>query len=110
MSHSVLGNLEYPNGTLCGNVPSHHAPDQPGEWQICGDESGAYISYGCPLRPGQSCGVPINTGEKRDRHWLWDGNKELPTLTPSINCLSTVNGQPAAGCGWHGHITAGVVK
>ena len=33
--------------------------------------------------------------------WLWDGNKDAPTLTPSIAC-----GMPK-GCDWHGHMRAG---
>lgn len=110
MSHSLIGNSRASDGVLCGNIPAHHVPDQPGEWQICGNETGAYISYGCPLRPGQSCGVPINTGTKCDKHWLWDGNQEEPSVSPSINCLAEVHGAPAAGCGWHGYITAGKIK
>lgn len=31
--------------------------------------------------------------------WDWDGNRELPTFTPSINC--------EGHCGWHGHIRNG---
>lgn len=42
--------------------------------------------------------------------WGWDGNLEQPILTPSINCLSERDGKPAGGCGWHGHIEAGVMR
>jgi len=31
--------------------------------------------------------------------WDWDGNRETPTLSPSINCESH--------CGWHGYIRNG---
>jgi hypothetical protein len=31
--------------------------------------------------------------------WDWDGNREAPTFTPSINC--------SAHCGWHGYIRNG---
>jgi Family of unknown function (DUF6527) len=31
--------------------------------------------------------------------WDWDGNKENPTFSPSINC--------EAHCGWHGYIRNG---
>ena len=37
----------------------------------------------------------------RDPAWQWDGNREAPTLTPSIAC-----GMPK-GCDWHGYMTAG---
>ena len=58
--------------------------------------------FSCPRRPGEICEVllkpwPISDGKA----WTWDGNREQPTLTPSINC----NGP--SGCGWHGFITAG---
>lgn len=42
--------------------------------------------------------------------WAWDGNVEAPTLTPSINCLAEKDGKPTGGCGWHGFITAGVMR
>lgn len=32
-------------------------------------------------------------------HWLWDGNRNAPTLSPSINRDRT--------CGWHGYLQAG---
>jgi uncharacterized protein DUF6527 len=31
--------------------------------------------------------------------WDWDGNRDAPTLAPSVNCESA--------CGWHGYIRAG---
>jgi hypothetical protein len=42
--------------------------------------------------------------------WGWDGNRDRPTLTPSINCIAEKDGKPTGGCGWHGHITAGVMR
>ena len=46
-------------------------------------------------------------GRKRDPHgnnggspqWDWDGNREAPTFSPSINCEKH--------CGWHGYIRNG---
>ena len=31
--------------------------------------------------------------------WDWDGNREAPTFSPSINC--------EANCGWHGFLRTG---
>lgn len=31
--------------------------------------------------------------------WDWDGNREAPTFSPSIDC--------SKACGWHGYIRAG---
>jgi hypothetical protein len=42
--------------------------------------------------------------------WAWDGNTDRPTITPSINCRAVDDdGKPTGGCGWHGHITNGVI-
>lgn len=112
MSHSLLGTGRADHGVLCGNIPAHHRPDQPGEWQIIGANGAAdRILYGCPLRPGQSCNVPISPNTTAGGHtWTWDGNMEKPTLQPSINCLAERNGEQLAGCGWHAHITGGEFK
>jgi len=65
--------------------------------------STAHILFVCPN--GKRCGVmlgPQHVGRPApDKQviWGWDGNREYPTITPSINCVG--------GCGWHGHITSG---
>lgn len=46
---------------------------------------------------GEIVNIPLCVSEKIPTCWLWDGNKELPTITPSINVV----GQ------WHGFLTAG---
>lgn len=33
--------------------------------------------------------------------WDWNGNREAPTLSPSVNC--------EMHCGWHGYIENGVI-
>lgn len=58
------------------------------------------FSFACPLHAKRRCeGLLIRSGEFADTHpsWVWDGNHEAPTFTPSVNCQ---------GC-WHGYITAG---
>ncbi|HXC25276.1 MAG TPA: DUF6527 family protein, partial [Gemmatimonadaceae bacterium] len=86
-----------------------HYPDQPGEFQLCGSEGVIKrLVFGCPLRPGHACMVPLKPNLTRGgASWDWDGNLEAPTLTPSIHCLSEYQGQPSAGCGWHGYIRGG---
>ena len=84
-----------------------------GEWALIlkneGDEHPYMIAFGCPCgkchdpeqvihnsylhitRPSQpSVGKP---------DWQWDGNREAPTLTPSI--------QRRGACNWHGYLRAG---
>lgn len=48
---------------------------------------------------GDQCCVALRPSQKNavGASWQWDGNKEKPTITPSINC---------AGC-WHGWIRNG---
>lgn len=67
-----------------------------------------WIRFGCPRGNGE-CTVPISPQKTaRGATWRWDGNRDAPTLTPSINCLAQLeNGQPAAGCGWHGFLKNG---
>lgn len=56
------------------------------------------LSYQCP-RTGQHCGsIRVHLTNKTPRVWIWDGNFEKPTITPSINC---------GNCGWHGYLQAG---
>lgn len=56
-----------------------------------------------PCRGGrfQNCIIRITCGEAVHPVWHWDGNREAPTLTPSIGCDSR--------CGWHGNITKGEI-
>jgi hypothetical protein len=66
----------------------------------CVNESGDHILCHCPCGCGSMMNLPIATGEKTPRNWQWDGNREQPTLHPSIRDLS--------GCKWHGHLQGGV--
>lgn len=45
--------------------------------------------------------IPICVGTKVGRAWLWDGNVQRPTLTPSIRHVDPK--------GWHGFVTKGVM-
>lgn len=65
------------------------------------------FSFACPMHV-RRCGdlvIAGRTARKRDPNgknggiaqWDWDGNRDLPTFTPSVNCV---------GC-WHGYIRAG---
>lgn len=59
------------------------------------------MDFVCP-RTGKMCGhiiVGYPAKPAISPSWLWDGNFDAPTLTPSINCVS--------GCGWHGWLRAG---
>lgn len=76
--------------------------------------SSAHILFVCPK--GHRCAVLLGPSPVPRPHegalciWGWDGNKERPTLTPSINCIAEKDGKPTGGCGWHGFITNGVMR
>jgi hypothetical protein len=57
------------------------------------------INIRCP-----GCGalspLPFRPTEGPGPSWDWDGNENLPTLTPSI-------WHNVQGCGWHGHLIMG---
>lgn len=58
------------------------------------------IEYICPCGCGELMTLPISTGEKKERYWQWDGNRETPTLSPSIRRLD--------GCKFHGFLQNGI--
>lgn len=73
-----------------------------------------HMLFVCPN--GHRCGVLVGpaavTRPSEDKAcvWGWDGNIDRPTITPSINCIAEKDGKPTGGCGWHGFITAGVMR
>jgi len=54
----------------------------------------------CPRGRGE-CMVPLfPQAYSHGATWHWDGNRDAPTLTPSINCLAEKAGQILAGRLW----------
>lgn len=76
--------------------------------------STGHILFICPN--GKRCCVLLGPtfvprpAEDKFNVWGWDGNRERPTITPSINCIAEKDGKPTGGCGWHGFITNGVMQ
>lgn len=75
---------------------------------IVGDRSWEFVSergiaragirYRCPCCGGEGI-LPFRGISQLTPSWIWDGNAEAPTLSPSILRSRT--------CGWHGFLTAG---
>lgn len=97
----------------------NHATKVTGELVQCGDDTegkpGAFffldsssgqvdpaLGFMCPCGCGSEACVTIGRGHKPEGNhtWLWDGNREQPTLDPSIKRVG--------GCKWHGYLKAGV--
>lgn len=58
------------------------------------------FGFKCPKHPTNRCeGLLIRKGDHHPS-WIWDGNRERPTFSPSINCGSC----PGK---WHGFIENG---
>jgi len=71
------------------------------------DAMPAGILFGCPCGCGEMKSVGFDTHESRRPRWHWDGNRERPTLTPSINILQLNDAGQQVGEHWHGWLTAG---
>ena len=60
----------------------------------------AGMAFICPCGCEREGYLPLNGDGDPGPSWEWDGNKEAPTLTPSV--------QQIGGCRWHGWLTDGV--
>lgn len=69
-------------------------PAEPGQEERFG--------FKCPKHPSNRCkGLLLRgVGHNIRPSWVWDGNRDAPTFSPSINCLSC----PGK---WHGYIENG---
>jgi hypothetical protein len=67
------------------------------KWFANGSVQTAGLNFVCPCGCGQVAGVSVEPGR-----WQWDGNRERPTITPSIQIMD--------GCRWHGFLTNGVFQ
>jgi hypothetical protein len=58
-----------------------------------------WMIFECPWT-GQDCRIALRPNQTlaNGASWSWDGNREAPTINPSINC---------GGCGWHGFVRGG---
>ena len=76
-------------------------PPGSGQW-VNGHRSGAVaaLDFVCPCGCGKVRSVDVAIGGNKRHHvWNWNGDRERPTLSPSLDCLT--------GCRWHGWLTDG---
>lgn len=67
----------------------------------------AGMLFGCPCGCGELKHVDFKGHVERRPSWQWDGNREAPTLTPSINILQFDERGNRCGEHWHGWLRAG---
>lgn len=73
-------------GEHCFSAP---APDRP-KW----------LRFRCRNDPRDTCAIALRPQRNGvGASWEWDGNREAPTISPSVNCENV--------CGWHGWIRNG---
>jgi hypothetical protein len=85
-----------PEATIVADIRSPEG-EQPGAIELRerdGEVKGFAIR--CPCGCGDEGWIPVTIGE---RGWQWDGNREAPTLSPSLQQLGP--------CKWHGFLRAG---
>lgn len=73
--------------------------ERPGDFCFADDFLHIYI-----ILPGQQSPDALRIEKDREggpRVWGWDGNEEIPTLSPSILDNST---------GWHGYLRNGILE
>ena len=100
------------NPVPCRRVADDADPEEPGEfrWHPPAFDDPLHIVLNLPggigtvvLRVHRAGQTPTGSPS-----WLWDGDRERPTLEPSIN--STIEyPQPRGKINWHGHLKAGVL-
>lgn len=80
------------------------------EFYTAREQADAGILFMCPCGCGSMFGVAVNPAGASDGEpvWSWDGNRETPTLTPSILVYQMAEGTgERIGEHWHGFLTAG---
>lgn len=87
-------------------MPSDTMPHLPGEF-VWLETDGKIVGmhFACPCGCDAIHGAHFGEGK-----WQWDGNKESPTVTPSLGLSASGNGAIApdgSGYHWHGFLRNG---
>lgn len=83
-----------------GNVPGAF------EYYAEGDRAVAGMVYICPCGCGSHGDLPFRPATPAHPSWQWDGNREAPTLDPSVHDIYRKDGQIKTH--WHGWLRKGV--
>jgi hypothetical protein len=73
-------------------------------FEFIGDDGNGnpkWMAFPCQGVVRETCHIALRPSQKNavGASWEWDGNREAPTITPSVNCEKV--------CGWHGWIRNG---
>jgi hypothetical protein len=75
-----------------------------GDWCFLNDDTYIGIRYGVDYLTGTVV-IPVSASGD-NKNWKWDGNKESPTLSPSI----LVHANEGTTEGWHGYLRDGKLE
>lgn len=100
-----MGNDEYNQQSAAGQLRRDwndlEQYGQLGDWSFTANEDHIAVRWPDGTERGYLYAIPISR-EGDSQHWGWDGNRESPTLSPSIDR------HPSWLCpGWHGWMRAG---
>lgn len=74
---------------------------RPGAFQFEANDKGLF--YTCPCGCGDEGFIGFRgLSDPARPSWIWNGNRQAPTLDPSI--------RRTVGCKWHGYLQAGIWK
>lgn len=85
-----------------------------GHWHFYGiygepnDAPPAGMLFGCPCGCGMTHSAAFRSTNPNRPTWGFNGDKEKPTLTPSLNVLQTDEAGNRTGEHWHGWLRDGV--
>jgi len=98
-------NTQSVRGRMLANIDEWLQAGRPGDWCFAETVSGipllhVWIPDG--TEQGAPHGLHLNATDSGGPFWQWDGNREAPTLEPSI-LRHPHRDRP----GWHGHMRQG---
>lgn len=83
---------------LLANLDTLDRDGKKGDWCFVNDNEYMVLRWGNDV--GDICMVRL-APEQDAAHWMWDGNKETPTISPSIRVYTQDKTL------WHGFLNAG---
>lgn len=101
-------NTESATGQLRNDPDELLQAGRVGDWAF--DETTAGLIFICIVLPngtpeGSFVRLPLTPIDSVQNWWEWDGNREAPTISPSIN-----NMPHWKSAGWHGFMRAGKLE
>lgn len=91
--------------TLLKDLNDFDTNGKKGDWCFINDDTYIALQFGDDHFTGTAV-LPIKP-ETNKTYWEWDGNREAPTLSPSILVWGNGKDQPAT---WHGYLRAGKLE